>query len=445
MPAFEISDNKLYAIPANLSIHDIGGTILVICPDSARWIVLQNANQLEILRQLKLHTVSNLLQSNVYSANDIIDAVIQLEAKRFCSHKTACTPYAQNELHFYITNKCNLRCPQCYMSSGLQNPNELSLSEISIFLKHFKNSGGTSVTFSGGEPTIRTDFIEILSIAKELSLETRVITNGVLWNKEYCDRVCHLISSVQVSIDGFSPHCDSLIRGDGHFNKALSAVSYLLEKGIPVVVAVTPTLNLLKTHKTDYIRWGENLLERWKEYPFEIRFSEGLLKGRNCELMEHDTLTYKQIVQGIKRKLLGDNYEFDFFVQQIRDEATFNNCSIGNLTLTSTGDVYFCPNIFEFQSQFNIRNHSYDKIYAAANRISNRISLFNRYPCKDCDIRNICGGQCIIDCCEVSTRKEFYTMEDANTIHIDCPQSYRNMIYDYMIKSNSLLFQAPEE
>ncbi len=60
-------------------------------------------------------------------------------------------------LHLYLTNSCNLRCPHCYMFSGSANFNELTTIEILKLLSDFKEVGGRNVSFSGGEPTMRSD------------------------------------------------------------------------------------------------------------------------------------------------------------------------------------------------------------------------------------------------------------------------------------------------
>lgn len=444
MASFEIDNNKTYSFPPNLSIHYISDKILIIAPETARWIVLQNNAQLDIFRQLSLKSIADLVSCGIYSELDIMNTVLQVEAKHFCSVNRFCSPNCTKELHFYITNQCNLRCPLCYMSSGKQNDNELSTQEINFVLKKFASIGGLSVTFSGGEPSVRADFFKILTQAKELSLETRVITNGVLWDKEYCKQIHNLVSTVQVSIDGFSPSSDSVIRGKEHFNKAIDAVSYLLDLGVEVQIAITPTIQMLQNYKDKYVNHCRTLIKKWDKYPFSIRFSEGLLNGRGVTLKQTDLDLYKSIVCEIKKEINGKDYEFEDFLESMLYGNTYNNCALGNIVISSTGDVYFCPNINAFKSHLNIRDNSMCEILDASNKIIDYASIKNRKYCSECDIKNICGGLCILESCpSVAEDWNYFSAKGFKTIGI-CPSGYKDQLYDFMIRSNESLYEKPE-
>ena len=83
---------------------------------------------------------------------------------------------------------------------------------------------GTRLTISGGEPTIRADFLEIVKYASELGLEIKLLTNGALLTETIIETLSQYISSVQISIDGFSEESNATIRGENHFQKALDSL-----------------------------------------------------------------------------------------------------------------------------------------------------------------------------------------------------------------------------
>ena len=76
---------------------------------------------------------------------------------------------ARRILHLYLTNRCNLHCPQCYVNTGKPLSYELTTEEWLRVLEEFTALVGESVvSFSGGEPLLRPDFFEIAAYAKEL-------------------------------------------------------------------------------------------------------------------------------------------------------------------------------------------------------------------------------------------------------------------------------------
>ena len=91
------------------------------------------------------------------------------------------------------------------MLSGKSNENELTTEQITTLIYNYKTiAKGTRLTISGGEPTIRADFLEIVKYASELGLEIKLLTNGALLTKTIIETLSQYISSVQISIDGFS-------------------------------------------------------------------------------------------------------------------------------------------------------------------------------------------------------------------------------------------------
>ena len=68
-----------------------------------------------------------------------------------------------------ITNYCNLKCPYCFASEMLNDPNKknISESELKRILAWLEKSPPPSIGLIGGEPTLHPDFANILSIVNE--------------------------------------------------------------------------------------------------------------------------------------------------------------------------------------------------------------------------------------------------------------------------------------
>ena len=66
------------------------------------------------------------------------------------------------EIHWEVTNKCNLRCKHCLPMSGPARDNELTIEEAMTALETFRAAGASKVYFTGGEPFSRKDFLGLL-------------------------------------------------------------------------------------------------------------------------------------------------------------------------------------------------------------------------------------------------------------------------------------------
>jgi GTP 3',8-cyclase / cyclic pyranopterin monophosphate synthase len=91
-----------------------------------------------------------------------------------------------NYLRISLTERCNLRCTYCMPDEGVKlTPKEdlLTADEIQRLLRLFVNEGVTRVRFTGGEPLLRHDLLDIVSAADSLRgdglSEIAMTTNGV--------------------------------------------------------------------------------------------------------------------------------------------------------------------------------------------------------------------------------------------------------------------------
>lgn len=85
-------------------------------------------------------------------------------------------------IEWEITYKCNFDCLHCYLPKGYKNDKkkELDLKQIKIIMDKFKELGVLWIIFSGGEPFMRDDFLEILKIAYKKGFLIGIMTNGSL-------------------------------------------------------------------------------------------------------------------------------------------------------------------------------------------------------------------------------------------------------------------------
>ncbi|MDM8242812.1 radical SAM protein [Phocaeicola barnesiae] len=447
MAKYHIDSSKIYDFPDNISIINHKEKILIIAPEEAIWIVLDSTRQQYVFNLFHSGlSIEEVLKISSIDSSDVNFVVTQIEARKFYKSSSN-IQRVDRTMHLYLTNKCNLSCPHCYMFSGKAEGNELNTQEIKKLISDFaKISNGTSITFSGGEPTIRNDFDEIIRTAYELGLEVKILTNGTQLSSERISAISKYISSVQISIDGFSEKSNSLVRGKGNFAKALAAVDTFISNGVYTSIAITPSLDSLRKYMDKYIEFALVLTQKYENNAFELRFSEELLNGRSISNAENINSEYKELMSKVQKELYGSDYKLWEFVKTLTDNPKITNCSFGNICVNSIGDVFLCPRISDLKSIGNIRTKEFKDINHEADIAESLTSIINLIPCSTCDLRYICGGGCRIEEYPGLTYRETFVGLNPNEYpRQECNNNQKKIFYDLMIESNEYFYSDLNE
>lgn len=83
-----------------------------------------------------------------------------------------------------VTNRCNLTCPVCFANAAVSKMlYEPSYEEIRKMLQNLRSNqpvATPAIQYSGGEPTVRKDIVELIKLAKEEGFShTQIATNGL--------------------------------------------------------------------------------------------------------------------------------------------------------------------------------------------------------------------------------------------------------------------------
>jgi radical SAM protein with 4Fe4S-binding SPASM domain len=141
-----------------------------------------------------------------------------------------------------LTYRCNLKCTFCYAGCNCTtNPTgdgrEMTAKEIrSVLEKVFLDAKVPSVSFTGGEPTLRPDLPELVCPAAELGLRVNLITNGTCVTPSLAEALAKAgLASAQVSLEGVTEETHERVTSvSGSFAPTVSAVRSLAGAGIRV-------------------------------------------------------------------------------------------------------------------------------------------------------------------------------------------------------------------
>jgi MoaA/NifB/PqqE/SkfB family radical SAM enzyme len=153
--------------------------------------------------------------------------IAELAFKRYIRRDFGLRPIVAE---LFLTQNCNLQCISCACWRS-KTTNELSYDEWIDIIDQLENLGFIKLNFTGGEPLLRTDTIDIIRYASQNTRASwHLNTNALLLTP---NRIMELIEagvySYNISIDSANPETHDAIRGQkGAFEKTTKNLSVLL-------------------------------------------------------------------------------------------------------------------------------------------------------------------------------------------------------------------------
>lgn len=144
----------------------------------------------------------------------------------------------------HVTKACNRHCGYCYFSASQPLPNEMTRMEFSRLWTDIVALRPQKVVFTGGEPLLRPDLLDLLRDFRATDPEHYIVrclnTNGDLVTPEIAHGLVGLADEIRVSLDALPERNDTL-RGKGSFDAAVRALGYFHAVGFEPKVLVTVT------------------------------------------------------------------------------------------------------------------------------------------------------------------------------------------------------------
>lgn len=143
--------------------------------------------------------------------------------------------------HLYVENRCNLRCEHCYECEESHPPHPespLRAEDYERIFEELKALGVMVVTFSGGEPFLRRDLLDLVALARKKRFAVRIYTSGTLIDERKANRIAELrVSEVHVSVYSHDPAVHDRFTGiPGSHERSLRALRLLRERGVTTVL-----------------------------------------------------------------------------------------------------------------------------------------------------------------------------------------------------------------
>lgn len=243
---------------------------------------------------------------------------------------------------------CNQKCLHCYAAGQpMGETPELSTEQWKTVLALLRKANIPQVTFTGGEPTLRSDLVELVQAAAWFV--TRLNTNGRRLTPQLCAALYQAsLDSVQVTLYSAEGNIHNQLVGVNGFSDTVQGIRHAVEAGL--IVSVNTPLCSLNTHYAETLRFAHSLGVRYAT-------CSGLIpSGSACGQESRATaLTPEQLTDILRQAVdtaeeLG--MELDFTSPGWLDEETLRSLGLNlipscgaclsNMALTPDGKVVPC-------------------------------------------------------------------------------------------------------
>ena len=183
-----------------------------------------------------------------------------------------------------ITDVCNFKCGYCLPNGYFKvenKPGFLNLSEISNLVAAFTELGVSKIRVTGGEPTVRKDFFEVLkNIKSEHKINNLVITtNGYKLNEIAEELIATGINGINISIDSLDRNKFKEITVKDRLPQILEGISILQSKGFKNIKINAVLLKNVNDSLEEFQSWERFI----NNNAIDFRYIELMQTGDNLE------------------------------------------------------------------------------------------------------------------------------------------------------------------
>lgn len=242
--------------------------------------------------------------------------------------------------------QCNQKCLFCYAAGQTMSAtNELNTDQWKQIIDRLEAARVPMVTFTGGEPTLRSDIAQLIGYAKRMV--TRLNTNGVCLTEALVQELKAAgLDSLQVTLYSHDPAIHNKLVGSEHFDDTIRGIQNAVAAGLDISIN-TP----LCKKNADYAKTLAFA------HDLGVRFvtASGLIctgmAGINHEEYDLTTEELSDIIAKAKAFCDGHNMEMDFTSPGLIPQETLEalgmhvpmcGACLSNMAIAPDGTVVPC-------------------------------------------------------------------------------------------------------
>ncbi len=296
------------------------------------------------------------------------------------------------------TNACNMHCAHCYRDAGCKAEEELSTTEAKVLLGQIAKAGFKIMIFSGGEPLLRPDILELVAYATSLGLRSVFGTNGTLITPEMAHELKKAgAMGMGISLDSLDAAKHDKFRSfEGAWEGAVRGMRNCRAAGLPFQIHTT------------VMNWNKSELEAMTDFAV----SEGavahhfffLVPTGRAKTIEEESLraeAYEDVLTRIMKKQQQVDIElkptcapqFMRIADQLGIKTRFRRgCLAGTsyCIISPRGKVQPCA--YLNMELGDVRTTPFDEIWKNNEVLQKLRTLAYEGGCGSCKYKRSCGG-----------------------------------------------------
>ncbi|MBR6344021.1 MAG: putative heme d1 biosynthesis radical SAM protein NirJ2 [Selenomonadaceae bacterium] len=296
------------------------------------------------------------------------------------------------------TNACNMYCAHCYRDAGCKAEEELSTSEAKTPLEQIARAGFKIMIFSGGEPLMRSDILELVAHAASLHLIPVFGTNGTLITPQMArDLKAAGAKGMGISLDSLDKEKHNKFRAfPKAWEGAVEGMKNCREAGLPFQIHTT------------VMDWNSHELEAMTDFVVEIGAKAHhfffLVPTGRAKTIEEESLraeAYEDVLTRIMKKQQEVEIElkptcapqFLRIAAQMGVKTRFRRGCLAGLSyciISPRGKVQPCA--YLNMELGDVRETPFDEIWKQNEVLAKLRTLEYGGGCGTCEYHRICGG-----------------------------------------------------
>ena len=257
-----------------------------------------------------------------------------------------------------ISDVCNFKCGYClpdgYKINKADNRTFINTQEIGRLAKALSELGVSKIRLTGGEPTIRKDYLEIIKIIKKNSgiKKTVITTNGYKLNKIAKNLKDSGLDGINISIDSLNSKTFKQITGHDRLHEILEGIQELQKLNFKNIKINAVLMKGINDSEKDFKEWSNFI----KNNEIDFRYIELMQTGDNLDYFQKYHISANKFVDflnndnwiiqtfgkdaGPSKNFIKADYRGKFGVIAPYSKDFCKSCN--RLRITAKGDLRLC-------------------------------------------------------------------------------------------------------
>jgi GTP 3',8-cyclase len=178
-------------------------------------------------------------------------------------------------LRIGLTSRCNIRCKYCLPAGPQGVITQATFGELTEVLQAAYEVGIRRVHYTGGEPTVRRDFLDILAAAKDIGFTQQVVTtNGYRLHRIIGQAAKNGLTRAIVSLDTLNEQQNVFITRANFFSDTLRSIQGAVET-LPTLTKIScVTMRSTLAELPKFVAFARDVNSRGHEGRLAIKLNQ---------------------------------------------------------------------------------------------------------------------------------------------------------------------------